>query len=159
MKKLSFLFIGITLLLFFAYPDHPVLPNQNSTSQEQKQKKASQPSKQQKHTGTQLKQAFEQQNNGIMLEGTGVITALLRDDKEGSRHQRFIVTLASGQSLLVAHNIDLAPRINHLKKGEYISFYGQYEWNKKGGTIHWTHKDPKGRHTDGWLEYQGEIYQ
>ena len=38
-------------------------------------------------------------------------------------------------------------------------FYGEYEWNSEGGVIHWTHKDPAGVHVDGWLEYEGIVYQ
>jgi hypothetical protein len=39
-----------------------------------------------------------------------------------------------------------------------ISFYGEYEWNNKGGVIHWTHHDPRGSHPDGWLLYDNRKY-
>ena len=76
-----------------------------------------------------------------------------------SRHQRFIVQLASGQTLLVAHNIDLAPRVADLKPGHIVAFYGEYEWNERGGVIHWTHHDPRGQHAAGWVEHNGVRYQ
>ena len=82
---------------------------------------------------------------------------MLSDDNEGSRHQRFILRLSTGQTLLVAHNIDLAPRVP-LDEGDDITFYGQYEWSEKGGVIHWTHHDPDGRHEEGWLEHRGKRY-
>lgn len=97
--------------------------------------------------------------SGSQVSGHGVVTRLLADDSEGSRHQRFIVTLASGQTLLIAHNIDLAPRIAALKSGDSVAFNGVYEWNAKGGVIHWTHRDPSGRHQPGWLRHGGQTDQ
>ncbi|HXQ73121.1 MAG TPA: DUF3465 domain-containing protein [Pyrinomonadaceae bacterium] len=85
--------------------------------------------------------------------------SLLPDDQKGSRHQRFIVKLASGQTLLIAHNIDIAPRISGLAVGDSVRFYGEYVWNEKGGTIHWTHHDPRGRHVAGWVVHNGKTYQ
>jgi hypothetical protein len=61
--------------------------------------------------------------------------------------------------LLVAHNIDLAPKIETLKVGDKIGFFGEYEWNNKGGTLHWTHRDPRGRHVSGWLKHAERVYQ
>ena len=106
-----------------------------------------------------LAQAFEQKQSGLQIQGEGIVIRLLGDDTKGSRHQRFIVRLASGQTLLVAHNIDLAPRIADLRVGDRVGFFGQYEWNDRGGVIHWTHKDPNGRHTAGWLSHDGQKYQ
>jgi hypothetical protein len=50
------------------------------------------------------------------------VKAILRDDNEGSRHQKFILSLDNGLTVLVAHNIDLAPRIDHLRKGDRVEF-------------------------------------
>ena len=83
---------------------------------------------------------------------------ILPDDLKGSRHQRFLLRLSSGQTLIVAHNIDLAFRINSLSGGDKVAFYGEYEWNAKGGVIHWTHHDPSGRHAGGWLRHDGKTY-
>ena len=93
------------------------------------------------------------------VEGHGVVSRLLADDEKGSRHQRFIVTLGSGQTLLIAHNIDLAPRLDALKVGDEVAFSGVYEWNAQGGVVHWTHLDPTGRHPGGWIRHRGVAYQ
>lgn len=84
---------------------------------------------------------------------------VLRDDLKGSRHQKFILQIAPGLTVLVAHNIDLAPKIVDIKKGATVEFNGEYEWNARGGVIHWTHKDPRGYHESGWLKHNGKVYQ
>jgi len=103
--------------------------------------------------------AFKNRSNNLQVEGQGVVIKLLPDDLSGHRHQRFIIRLSSGQTLLIAHNIDLAPRLISLRKGDSVFFYGVYEWNSKGGTIHWTHHDPERRHTAGWIKHNGKKYQ
>ena len=96
---------------------------------------------------------------GQQVQGSGMVLRVLSDDNEGSRHQRFILELSSGRTVLVAHNIDLAPRIPALEGGDTVSFYGEFESNDRGGVIHWTHHDPQGRHPGGWLEHKGQRYQ
>jgi hypothetical protein len=103
--------------------------------------------------------AFNTGASDVQVEGQGVVTRILTDDLDGDRHQRFIVSLASGQTLLIAHNIDVAPRVNGLQTGDSVAFYGEYVWNEKGGMVHWTHHDPKGRHVAGWLKHNGLTYQ
>jgi hypothetical protein len=102
---------------------------------------------------------FDVHNSGEQVEGEGIVIRILADDNEGSRHQRFILKIPSGQTLLIAHNIDLAPRISFLKEGDSVEFNGVYEWNSKGGVVHWTHHDPGGRHVAGWVKHNGKTYQ
>ncbi|MCO7025384.1 DUF3465 domain-containing protein, partial [Vibrio paracholerae] len=104
-----------------------------------------------------LQQAYQSQQSDLQVQGFGQVAKVLPDDNDGSRHQKFILKLNSGQTLLVAHNIDLAPRIPNLKVGDSVEFYGEYEWNKKGGVLHWTHKDPQNRHAHGWLKHNGQV--
>ncbi|EGR0366775.1 DUF3465 domain-containing protein [Vibrio cholerae] len=106
-----------------------------------------------------LQQAYQSQQSDLQVQGFGQLVKVLPDDNDGSRHQKFILKLNSGQTLLVAHNIDLAPRIPNLKIGDSVEFYGEYEWNKKGGVLHWTHKDPQNRHAHGWLKHNGQVYE
>ena len=95
----------------------------------------------------QLPDTFNARADGAMVESIGTVKRILPDDNEGSRHQRFILELGSGQTVLVAHNIDLAPRIDALKIGD------------RGGVVHWTHHDPRGEHPAGWLEHDGRRYE
>ncbi len=110
-------------------------------------------------TDDALARAYDQHLSNVRVEGSGVLAKVLKDDDDGSRHQRLIVRLPSGQTILIAHNIDLAPRVQSPREGEAIRFSGEYEWNDKGGVVHWTHRDPSGRHPAGWLRYDGQLYQ
>ncbi|TEW55382.1 DUF3465 domain-containing protein [Psychromonas sp. RZ22] len=108
---------------------------------------------------TSITHAFIEHRSDVQVKGRGEVVTILKDDNTGSRHQKFILKLASGQTVLIAHNIDLAPRVASLEEGDFIEFYGEYEWNKKGGVVHWTHRDPKGNHIHGWLKHNGKTYQ
>lgn len=145
MKKLI-LFLTIITLAYFSVPQaiRTPLAEQPTTSLNSDQI---------------LAQAYESQRSNLFIEGRGIVTRVLADDRQGNRHQRFIVQLASGQTLLIAHNIELAPRITDLEKGDPIAFAGEYEWNHKGGVIHWTHHDPSKRHAEGWLKHNGRLYR
>lgn len=110
------------------------------------------------HGELTVPQAESQQLSGVMLTLKGEVVSVLADDNEGSRHQRFIVKVPSGGTVLVAHNIDLAPRAP-VSRGDIVTVHGQYEWNDRGGVIHWTHHDPAGRHEEGWIELKGHRYE
>jgi hypothetical protein len=102
--------------------------------------------------------AYAAHRSKTWVEIDGKITRVLSDDQEGSRHQRFILELASGHTVMVAHNIDLVDRIP-VQKGDAISLRGRYEWNDRGGVIHWTHHDPQGRLQGGWIKHHGQSYR
>lgn len=105
-----------------------------------------------------LKQAYETHQSDIQVQGFGTVIRILPDDTKGSRHQKFILRLDNHQTILIAHNIDLAPRVTNLKVGDTVRFNGEYEWNNKGGVIHWTHHDPHHHHAHGWLKHNGRVF-
>jgi len=109
--------------------------------------------------GAALSTQFERRHSNEQVRGQGEVLKILADDIDGSRHQRFILRLDTGQTLLIAHNIDLAPPIPSLSSGDLVEFFGEYEWNSKGGVVHWTHHDPRGAHVDGWLKHDGKTYK
>jgi hypothetical protein len=102
-----------------------------------------------------VERAFRERRSDLWVELEGRVEKTLADDLDGSRHQRFIVRLASGRTLLVAHNIDLAARVP-LRRGDTVRLRGEYEWNERGGVVHWTHHDPAGRRPGGWIEHDGQ---
>ena len=148
MKKILTLFIALVLVIFEAYQEQSAtLPaGQQQTKSEHRD-------------NGKLQQAYKNRQSDLQIQGEGVVVKVLQDDLQGSRHQKFILKAGAALTVLVAHNIDLAPRINGLKKGDRVEYYGEYEWNTRGGVIHWTHKDPRGNHASGWLKHNGSTYQ
>ena len=88
---------------------------------------------------------------------TGFVVRLLSDDDEGLRHQRFVIDIGNRQTLLIAHNIDLAERVP-IGMGDRLHVRGMYEWNELGGVVHWTHHDPQGEEEGGWVRYRTKVY-
>lgn len=105
-----------------------------------------------------VEELFEAQRSDIVVEVQGVVQRTLADDTQGSRHQRFILRLSTGRTLLIAHNIDLAARVP-LDAGDAVSVRGEYEWNDQGGVLHWTHHDPAGDRLGGWIEHEDRRYR
>lgn len=101
---------------------------------------------------------FLAERSDVVVTASGIVRKVLPDDNDGSRHQKLIVTLSTGATVLIAHNIDLAERVP-CDEGDLVKFRGEYEWSQQGGVIHWTHHDPAGRHQPGWIEYQGVRYE
>jgi len=104
-------------------------------------------------------QALANSLSDVPVSQSGTVTKVLADDNDGSRHQKFVLRLSNGQTLLFAHNIDIAPRVPDLAVGQVVAFKGIYEWNNQGGVVHWTHRDPSGNHAAGWLWRDGNIWQ
>lgn len=108
--------------------------------------------------GGTVAEAFRTHRSNVEVETGGRVLRVLPDDQEGSRHQRFIVRMAGGISVLVAHNVDLAPRVP-VTPGDSVELRGEYEWNDRGGVIHWTHHDPDGRREGGWIRHASRLYR
>lgn len=114
---------------------------------------------QQQQTADDVQKAFEAKATNVQIAGEGSVLRILSDDRSGSPHQRFIVKLASGQTVLISHNIALAPRVDDLKDGDTVSFSGEYVWNEQGGLIHRTHRDPRSHLASGWIKHNGRTYE
>jgi hypothetical protein len=104
---------------------------------------------------------FAAHRSDEVVEITGRVVKLLDDDDEGDRHQRFLLQVGEQPLLLlVAHNIDLAPRVP-LTEGDELRLRGEYEWSEKGGVLHWTHRNParNPRHEGGFIQLGGKRYE
>ncbi|MGC4027326.1 MAG: DUF3465 domain-containing protein [Steroidobacteraceae bacterium] len=103
--------------------------------------------------------AFARRASGEWMYLQGKVERILADDNDGSRHQRFILKTSEGHTVLVAHNIDVAPRLDGLRTGETLGVRGEYQWNELGGVMHWTHHDPHGQRQGGYIERMGRRYE
>lgn len=169
MKKTNMSIGAVIVLLIAAFfgldlntnnKEHTQQPANSVGGEQNSQSHDSSTSNQNQQNGLSLiQQAFDRRQSNVQVQSVGRVKAVLADDNEGSRHQKFILGLENGLTVLVAHNIDLAPRIKNIQKGDTVEFYGEYEYTEKGGVIHWTHHDPQNRHVGGWLKHEGEIYQ
>ncbi len=104
-------------------------------------------------------EAFATHRNLPQVQGRGVVTKVLKDDTKGLQHQKFLLKVSDNITILIAHNIDLAPRVVDIREGDSIEFKGEYIYTPKGGTVHWTHKDPRGNHAAGYLKHSGKTYE
>ena len=92
------------------------------------------------------------------VTGRARVLKTLRDDLEGSKHQRWLIKPARGWTVKISHNIDIAPRVP-LKAGDEFEYHGRYEVGEHGAFVHWTHRDPGKRHAGGWIRYRGKTYR
>jgi hypothetical protein len=75
-----------------------------------------------------------------------------------AEHEEFSAQTASGP-IDVIDNVDLAPRVP-VQPGDRIEVRGEMvrDPGKPVPIVHWTHRDPAGRHPDGFIRYQGREY-
>ncbi len=102
--------------------------------------------------------AYHNRQSDVMVQVAAVVKKNLPDDTVDSRHQKMILLLPSGHTLLLAHNIDLADRVP-ADEGDTVEVKGEYEFSEQGGVLHWTHHDPRRRRDDGWIKHNGVTYK
>ena len=106
-----------------------------------------------------ITEAFSAHRNLPQVQGSGIVVKVLKDDTKGLKHQKFLLKVSDNITILIAHNLDLAPRVEDVREGDLVSFKGEYIYTSKGGTVHWTHKDPRGNHQAGWLKHNSKTYE
>lgn len=105
-----------------------------------------------------IERLFRAHESDAIVTITGRVTRLLPPDNDGKPHQRFVVELDSRRTLLVAHNLSVSQPVP-LRRGDRVRVHGEYEWNDRGGLIHWTHHDPEGWREGGWIEHDGRRFE
>jgi len=104
--------------------------------------------------------AYHGTSSGVEVIADGTVQRLLgtREGRSGE-HEGFLLQLRSGcvLTLRVETNVDFTGPIP-LRAGEAVVVKGEYEYETLGGVIHWTHRDPRGRHAGGYVEAGGMYY-
>jgi hypothetical protein len=107
--------------------------------------------------------AWRDQRSGIEVNASGSVARLLgtRSGPSG-RHEGFLLHLrgAAGHGLTVRveDNLELTGPIP-LTEGESVDVRGEYIYDARGGLIHYTHRDPRGRHAAGYVRAGNLLYQ
>lgn len=94
---------------------------------------------------------FASFRDGEWVTGWGVVKKVLPDDTVPPCHQRFLLVDPTGETLLIANNIDRWPRLADLHVGDIVEFKGEFKDGERGYLVHWTHPDPSGRRPGGYV--------
>ncbi len=157
MKKWLFVLLAMCIALSFAAcraPNNAQADTQNQTIEQLQPTSATA-----NMDAGAITEAFSAHRNLPQVQGSGVVAKVLKDDTKGLKHQKFLLKASDNITILIAHNIDLAPRVADIREGDTVEFKGEYIYTPKGGTVHWTHKDPRGNHQSGWLKHNGNVYE
>lgn len=76
-----------------------------------------------------------------------------------SPHEGFLMQLTSDCRVVVRveANTDFTGAFA-LVRGDRVVVKGEYEYYPIGGVIHWTHRDPRGRHEGGFIQVGDKTY-
>ncbi len=106
--------------------------------------------------------AFAQHRSPVEVTAQGTVVKVLgiRGGRVG-RHEGFLVHLSGNEghdlTLRIEDNIELTGSIP-LRAGDAVEIRGEYIYDPRGGLIHYTHRDPRGRHPSGYVRVNGRIY-
>ncbi len=74
-----------------------------------------------------------------------------------AEHEAFEVATAAGR-LEIVDNVAIAPPIP-VTPGDRIQVRGEIVHDPgREPVVHWTHRDPAGKHADGFIRLRGQIY-
>lgn len=104
--------------------------------------------------------AYSATRSHVEVVADGTVTRILGTQPgRVSPHEGFLLALGSGCKLVVRveANTDFTGEFP-LGTGQHVLVKGEYEYYPLGGVIHWTHRDPRGRHEGGYIDAGGHRY-
>jgi hypothetical protein len=70
-------------------------------------------------------------------------------------HEGFVIAVQT-QTFKVEDNVNVTGPVP-LQRGDVITLLGQLECDDD--VVHWTHRDPRGRHPSGYIEVNSKLYE
>lgn len=105
-----------------------------------------------------LVRAIDNKRAVHFVEGRDMkVITVLPDDTHGAQHQKFLVELKDGYTLLLVYNLDMCERVP-VQVGDRVGAGGMFIWTDRGGLLHWLHHDPRKNRPDGYVELNGKQY-
>lgn len=104
--------------------------------------------------------AYQAGRSRVEVVAQGTITRVLGvAGGRTSPHEGFLMRLDSAcrVTVRVEANADFTGTFP-IAPGDRAVVKGEYEYYPIGGVIHWTHRDPRGRHEGGFVEVGGRTY-
>lgn len=83
-----------------------------------------------------------------------VVRVLGTRDSRSGMHEGFVIRTPE-RTIRVEDNVDITGPIP-MERGDAISLLGQLECDDY--VMHWTHRDPRGRHPSGYIKVNGRTY-
>lgn len=94
--------------------------------------------------------------SSVAVVASGTVAQLLGTYSSPTGQHEGFTLRSKAMTIRIEDNVSITGPIP-LSKGEPVTLQGQYECND--GVIHWTHRDPRGRHIGGYIEAGGKIYR
>src|SRR5579871_4354653 len=106
--------------------------------------------------------AWRAQRSTVEVTATGSVARILGTQLGRSgEHEGFLLHLRGpeghGLSVKVEDNVDITGPIP-LQTGDDVEVRGEYIYDPRGGILHYTHHDPRGRHSSGYVKVRGRLY-
>lgn len=106
--------------------------------------------------------AWRAQRSRVEVTATGSVARVLGDRSGPSgMHEGFLLHLNGSQgrglTVRVEDNTDITGPIP-MRSGDDVQVRGEYIYDPRGGIIHYTHHDPRGRHSSGYVRVNGRVY-
>lgn len=91
----------------------------------------------------------------VYVPDATIVRVLGERDSRSGLHEGFVIRVHD-RTFRVEDNVNITGPIP-MQRGQAVSLLGQLECDDL--VIHWTHRDPRGRHPSGYVKVNGRLYE